>query len=214
MDQVATGYAGYFAGKVAATSYLTVSDRNVKTDFTPIDGPTVLERIDQMPIASWAFKDDRKLRHIGPTAQDFHAAFGLNGEDDKHINLADASGVSLAAIQELNKRLKEKDARIATLERQLKSLNDTVSARLAKLEEHASRRNLTVSSNGHSPRCSELTPHLLVVQHLCGLQPCGPQRLTRTDFHQCGCHGARDVVLGGTERAQRLVEDLRPEDNT
>ena len=55
-------------------------------------------------------------------AQDFHAAFGLSGTDDKHINLSDAAGVSLAAIQELNKRLKEKDARIAALEGKLKSM--------------------------------------------------------------------------------------------
>jgi hypothetical protein len=134
----ASGYAGYFAGKIAATSYLTVSDRNRKTDFAPIDGSQVLERISQMPITSWAFKEDRSLRHIGPMAQDFHAAFKLDGDDDTHINLTDAAGVSLAAIQELNKRLKEKDARIAQLEQQVKAMNDTFSARLTKLEEQAS----------------------------------------------------------------------------
>src|SRR5262249_3505631 len=66
----ATGYAGYFAGKVAATSYLTVSDRNAKTDFVPVDAAQLLERVSQLPITSWAFKDDRELRHIGPMAQD------------------------------------------------------------------------------------------------------------------------------------------------
>lgn len=134
----ATGYAGYFAGKVAATAYLTVSDRNAKTDFAPVDGAAVLERIGRLPIASWRFKDDQSHRHIGPTAQDFHAAFGLNGQDDTHINLSDAAGVSLAAIKELNKRLKDKDARIAALEAQLKTVNDMFSARLARLEEQAS----------------------------------------------------------------------------
>ena len=34
---------------------------------------------------------------MGPTAQDFHAAFG--GAGDKAISLTDASGVALAAIQ-------------------------------------------------------------------------------------------------------------------
>jgi hypothetical protein len=131
----ASGYAGYFAGKVAATSYLTVSDRNKKTDFAPVDGSRLLDRVSRLPITSWAFKDDRKLRHIGPMAQDFHAAFGLDGDDDKHISLSDAAGVSLAAIQELNKRLQEKDARIAALEQQVKTMNGTFEARLAKLEE-------------------------------------------------------------------------------
>jgi hypothetical protein len=133
-----TGYAGYFNGKVAATSYVTVSDRNAKTDFAAVDGAALLERLSRLSITSWVFKDDRNLRHIGPVAQDFHAAFGLNGTDDTHINLADAAGVSMAAIQELNKRLKEKDARIAALEAQVKSMNDTFSARLAKLEERSS----------------------------------------------------------------------------
>ena len=133
----ATGYAGYFAGKVAATAYLTVSDRNAKTDFKPIDGAAVLELVGRLPITSWAFKDDRGTRHIGPMAQDFHAAFGLSGEDDKHINLSDAAGVSLAAIQELTERLKEKDARIAALEGQVNTMNHALTARLAKLEEQA-----------------------------------------------------------------------------
>jgi len=133
----ATGYAGYFAGKVAATSYLTVSDRNAKTDFAPVDESQLLDLVSRLPITSWAFKDDRKLRHIGPMAQDFHAAFGLDGTDDKHISLSDAAGVSLAAIQELNRRVKEKDARIAALEQQVKSMNDAFSTRLAKLEERA-----------------------------------------------------------------------------
>jgi endosialidase-like protein len=132
-----SGYAGYFAGKVAATAYLTVSDRNAKTDFEPINSASVLDLVSQLPITSWAFKDDRGIRHIGPMAQDFHSAFGLSGQDDKHINLSDAAGVSLAAIQELNKRLKDKDAQIAALEGKLKSMNDAFSARLAKLEERA-----------------------------------------------------------------------------
>ena len=111
------GYAGKFDGTVIATSYLTNSDRNAKTAFKPVDGGSVLELVSRLPITSWAFKEDPKQRHIGPMAQDFHAAFGLSGTDDKHINLSDAAGVSLVAIQEINRRLQEKDARIAALSR-------------------------------------------------------------------------------------------------
>ena len=48
-------------------------------------------------------------------AQDFHAAFGV-GPDDRHITTVDANGVALAAIQGLNRKLEEKDARIDQLE--------------------------------------------------------------------------------------------------
>ena len=69
------------------------------------------------------------VRHVGPMAQDFHAAFGLGG-DDKHINTVDADGVALAAIQGLNqkveKELKQKDAKIAALERELGELRQLV----------------------------------------------------------------------------------------
>ena len=139
--QSSTGYAGYFDGKVGAFSFVTLSDRNAKTGFKPVDGGSVLELVSRLPITSWAFKQDPKQRHIGPMAQDFHAAFGLSGTDDKHINLSDAAGVSLVAIQELTKRLQEKDARIAALE----SMNNAFSARLAKLEASANPQIVTAS---------------------------------------------------------------------
>ena len=44
--------------------------------------------------------DDGAVRHIGPVAQDFRAAFDL-GADDKTIATVDADGVALAAIQGL-----------------------------------------------------------------------------------------------------------------
>ncbi len=112
----AAGYAGYFNGKVGAISYVTQSDKNSKTDFEPIDAKGILDRVNRLPITSWGFKTDLSKRHVGPMAQDFHAAFGLDGDDDKHINLTDMAGISLAAIQELSKQLSEKDERIAKLE--------------------------------------------------------------------------------------------------
>jgi DNA-binding transcriptional MerR regulator len=53
-------------------------------------------------------------------AQDFHAAFGLNGNDDKHISTVDEGGVALAAIQGLNQKVEtgsqNSEARIQKLE--------------------------------------------------------------------------------------------------
>ena len=146
----ATGYAGYFGGKVGATSFVTVSDRNAKTKIHGIDGKTLLDKVGALPVSSWVFKSDPQKNHVGPMAQDFHAAFGLDGDDDKHINLTDIAGVSLAAIQELNKQMKEqnanvsaqlanKDAEIASLKAQLSSMAATFSARMTALEQQQQR---------------------------------------------------------------------------
>jgi hypothetical protein len=40
------------------------------------------------------------VRHAGPTAQDFHDAFGL-GEDPLRISTVDADGIALAAARAL-----------------------------------------------------------------------------------------------------------------
>jgi Chaperone of endosialidase len=133
-----TGYAGLFAGTVGATSFVTTSDKNAKTNFRPIDRKEILARVSELPITSWDFKTDLNKRHMGPMAQDFHAAFGLDGNDDTHINLVDVAGVSLAAIQELNAQMKLKDEQIAELKGQLaemKSLAEKVSARMTVLEQ-------------------------------------------------------------------------------
>jgi hypothetical protein len=72
---------------------------------------------------------------MGPTAQDFRAAFGL-GEDEKHIPNIDSEGVALAAIQALYKLNQEKEVQV----RELRQALDQVSAELAKLKALASKR--------------------------------------------------------------------------
>ncbi len=107
------------------------SDRNHKKNIEPIDTAMVLAGVVNMPISEWNYKvDDDSLRHMGPMAQDFHAAFGL-GQDDKHIASLDASGVSLAAIQELNKQLElqkemilKQNEIIQTLKEQIEHLGE------------------------------------------------------------------------------------------
>ncbi len=129
-----SGYAGYFAGKVGARSYVTVSDRNAKTNVHPIDGHELLARVSGLPITAWDYKADLNKHHVGPMAQDFHAAFGLDGDDDRHINLVDLAGVSLAAIQELDRQVKQQDAQIAELKSQIATLAARLSSRTAALE--------------------------------------------------------------------------------
>ncbi|MEO8740656.1 MAG: hypothetical protein ABI537_13275, partial [Casimicrobiaceae bacterium] len=69
---------------------------------------------------NWKSQDD-SIRHMGPMAQDFRAAFGL-GETDTGISTVDADGVALAAIQGLNQKLLQKDREIGQLRRKLQAI--------------------------------------------------------------------------------------------
>jgi hypothetical protein len=82
-------------------SWDCTSDRNAKEAFAPVDRQALLRRLARLPITSWRYRRERGMvRHLGPMAQDFRAAFGL-GRDRRHISAVDADGVALAAIQAL-----------------------------------------------------------------------------------------------------------------
>jgi hypothetical protein len=122
--------AAYFPGTVFASGMALSSDRDIKRDFTPVNPETVLDKVLAMPVTEWQYKADVDVvRHIGPMAQDFHAAFDLNGSDDKHISVVDEGGVALAAIQGLNEKLNEKDAEIQALKARLDKLERLIDAR-------------------------------------------------------------------------------------
>ena len=83
------------------------SDKNRKTDFAEVDRLTILQKVAALPLREWRYTNETiGVKHIGPTAQDFHAAFGL-GTDDKTIGTVNADGVALAAIQGLNQKLED-----------------------------------------------------------------------------------------------------------
>jgi hypothetical protein len=101
---------------------LCVSDRNAKRDIEAVDEQAVLEGVARMPISTWSYSsDERGVRHLGPMAQDFHAAFGL-GDTDRAYDPVDAHGVTFAAIQALYARVQEQETRIQDLERQNEQL--------------------------------------------------------------------------------------------
>jgi hypothetical protein len=126
------------SGSVTANGVLLTSDRNAKEDFQPVDSRAVLARVAALPVTEWNYKTDEPgVQHIGPMAQDFQAAFGLDGADDKHISVVDEGGVALAAIQGLNQKLeetqqsvKDKDVEIQNLKQQ----NNSLAERLNELE--------------------------------------------------------------------------------
>ncbi len=120
------------AGNLTIAGTLTQgSDRASKDDINAVDPLAVLAKVSELPIATWRYKGDGAT-HVGPMAQDFHAAFGL-GADDKHIAPGDMAAVALAAVQALNAEVARKDARIQALEAELGQLK-SLEERLAQLE--------------------------------------------------------------------------------
>ncbi|HEX2076507.1 MAG TPA: tail fiber domain-containing protein [Longimicrobium sp.] len=126
-------------------AWTNVSDVNRKHGFAAVRGEDVLTRLRGMPITTWTYNSDGdEVRHLGPTAQDFHAAFGLGGTDDTHIATVDADGVALAAAQALDARTLDQGARVQALEEQnaqqaariqaLERENTEMRARLARIE--------------------------------------------------------------------------------
>jgi hypothetical protein len=126
--------------QVAANSgaWTQISDVNAKEAFAPVDTRAVLDRVAAMPITTWRYKgQDEAIRHIGPTAQDFHAAFGVGDAPGYGITTVDADGVALAAIQALAKEngaLEEKVSGFSVQVSELEEQNRVLRERLEALE--------------------------------------------------------------------------------
>jgi trimeric autotransporter adhesin len=105
----------YVNGAVTAAQFIPSSDRNAKANFSDVAPRAILAKLAALPIQTWNFKTQPESeRHLGPTAQDFRAAFEL-GQDDTHISTTDADGVALAAIQGLYQIVQEKDRQLQQL---------------------------------------------------------------------------------------------------
>jgi hypothetical protein len=91
------------------------SDVNRKEHFADVAGEDVLARLATMPILTWNYRDeDSTVRHMGPTAQAFRAAYGL-GDSETAIATVDADGIALAAAQALERRTAEQAREITEL---------------------------------------------------------------------------------------------------
>ncbi|WP_127489619.1 tail fiber domain-containing protein [Paenibacillus ehimensis] len=118
-------------GTTIVRNLIQTCDKNAKENFSDVDTLEILDKLAAIPIQSWNYKGDpASICHIGPTAQDFQAAFGLNGDDDIHISSIDLQGVALAAIQGLNEKNEKLMAENAQLHANLANLE----ARLSALE--------------------------------------------------------------------------------
>ena len=119
-------------GNILATGTITPnSDRNAKTGIAPVDSDAILERVARLPIHQWRFKTEpEEVKHVGPMAQDFRAAFGL-GAHETAIATVDADGVALAAIQGLNQKVEQQRAELNQKETEITELKQ----RLEKMEQ-------------------------------------------------------------------------------
>jgi hypothetical protein len=133
-----TNAASTVGAKLAAGSgtWASASDRNMKTNVARLDDSDVLDKVSRLPISTWSYKSERGVRHVGPMAQDFYAAFGV-GEDDKHITSIDEDGVALAAIKALH-------AENATLRARLAAVTASQAAQIAALKASQARHDLLV----------------------------------------------------------------------
>ncbi len=103
-----------------------LSDRNAKTNFAAVRPREILAKVAALPIGQWNYRTESDaVRHVGPVAQDFRAAFGL-GHGDTTIDTVDADGIAIAAIQGLNQKVEEQAAEI----RELKALLGTLARRI------------------------------------------------------------------------------------
>ena len=108
-------------GGVSATVFVTTSDRNAKENFEPVSTSEVLDKVAALPITRWTFKEMPGQPHMGPMAQDFHAAFGL-GAGETGIATVDEGGVALAAIQGLNQKVEEQRGQLEKKETEITEL--------------------------------------------------------------------------------------------
>lgn len=102
------------------------SSRGSKREIEQVDTQEVLAKVMALPISEWSYKRDTSVRHLGPMAEDFRAAFGL-GSGAKGIATIDTSGVALAAIKGLKT---EQDAQLDAL----RTENESLKAELAELK--------------------------------------------------------------------------------
>jgi trimeric autotransporter adhesin len=106
-----------------------------------VDGEVVLARVRELPIERWSYRAEPGVRHLGTFAEDFHRAFGL-GPGETTIGMIDMDGVNLAAVQALERRTQNLQARLAEQDDEIRLLRTQLADLLGRLErlERASGR--------------------------------------------------------------------------
>jgi hypothetical protein len=129
--------AGVFLGN-GDTAWNVGSHSSLKEHFAPVDSRAILDALADMPVETWSLRGQNpSIRHLGPMAETFWAAFGL-GHGEAVISTVDADGVSLAAIQGLYRVVQEQDAALQQVadekDTQLAAQQEQIAALEARLE--------------------------------------------------------------------------------
>ncbi|MGW6359600.1 hypothetical protein ACWFR5_31670 [Streptomyces sp. NPDC055092] len=90
---------------------------------TQRDGFTILQAVASVPVSSWSYRGEGHVQHLGPMAQDWHAAFGL-GPDDRSIHLVDVNGVAMVAVQALYRMVQTLQSEVSELRARLNPDHD------------------------------------------------------------------------------------------
>lgn len=117
------------------------SSRTLKKDFVTMEGEEVLARFRQTPVTTWSYIGEdpveaRQVRHMGPVAEDFHAAFGL-GPNNTTIGHLDIAGANFAGVRALEARTTAQAEEIRALQGELAAKDrrlESLEGRLARLE--------------------------------------------------------------------------------
>ncbi|MFF9497909.1 hypothetical protein [Streptomyces flaveolus] len=110
--------AAFPAGRASAAGPATVSGCE------PVNGYRLLEQVVALPVSTWRYHwDPPQVRHLGPMAQDWWAAFGI-GENDKTICCTDTNGVAIVAIQALHRQLSQTQQELSALRQEIERLRE------------------------------------------------------------------------------------------
>ena len=121
------GTPTWSCGASYGNNWACSSDRDLKENLQPVDVAVVLQHVAELPLYLWNAKGtDPNVKHLGPTAQDFMAAFAL-GNSDKTIGMQDADGIALAAILRLNQLLEQQRQSLNTQKQHIVELEASVS---------------------------------------------------------------------------------------
>ncbi len=135
------------------SGWVNISDRNKKENFTEIDGEELLNKIKNLPVTEWNYKNtDPSIKYVGPVAQDFYKAFHLGGKDSLGINSIAIDGINLAGVKALEKRTGEQEIKLKSQEKRIKGQDEKIkelekqNAELRNQITEVSTKNLEIRS--------------------------------------------------------------------
>ncbi len=131
MGNAAPQYPLHMASGAYVTTggvWTNASSRALKANFAAVDRAALLQTLATLPIATWSYRaEGAGVRHLGPTAEDFYAAFGL-GDGGAAIGTVDADGVALAAAQALYQLTQAQQAELAAQQARIERLEARLAA--------------------------------------------------------------------------------------